>query len=203
MARVLSVVGSFASGALLALAVPAHASPLDPAQCLTLQAEVAKLESGDAGAAFSKGASWAKDHLTPAQIADVAHLIELHETLEFRCGRPPAQVEAAVRAGPDPEALSGEDTGDPKAEAAPKRTPKPKAEPKSAAKAVAKAEPEAKPHRKSAKAAAETAPATGDATPALKPQSTKAAAAKPKASDAFVPPPKPAEPASSDTTAPH
>lgn len=164
----------------LVAAQPGAASPLDAQACGPLKEEQVRLEAAGARARMERGPEWARANLPAEGLKEIARLIEVDEQIAFRCPRPkPAAVEK--NAG---EAGKGE-----------RRTAAPSGEP-------ARAEPGPAPqHKPRANAAAKAAPQgkTGAAssTPGAEvktgaPQKAKAVPkAKPKADDAYSPPPKP------------
>ncbi len=64
----------------------AVAVPLDAASCEKSRAEQTELY-GDVPRLMERGAAWAKQSATSAQLKRVARWIELEEQLQFRCGQ--------------------------------------------------------------------------------------------------------------------
>ncbi len=133
-----------AIGMMCALAArPAVAALLEPAQCEAAKSEQAKLVSAGIDNDMQRGPEWARAHLSPDRLRQIARFIELQETVLFRCPRPkpPTVTPAAVSPDPDqagtpkkerkpkkarPEAAQGSETeqGSPEAVAKPKKKQK-------------------------------------------------------------------------------
>jgi len=180
-----------------ALGSLATAAPLDGQTCDQLKREVGDLEKIGARANFDKGAAWGKANLGSAQLEQVKKLIEMDETIAFRCPRAKPQPEpqaAAVQpraktpAKADPRAINQQKakTNLPSATTVPPRAKAPvKVEQGSAS-------DKSKPRPKSTLAQGGTnnaaaAPSTPAAAAPVKPR-PKAPAPRP--SDAYVPPQK-------------
>lgn len=156
----------------------APAATLDEQTCDQLKREVAQLEGLGARDNLNKGATWGKANLRPAQLEQVKKLIEMDETVAFRCPRPkpqpdPAAVQAKGKAGSkgQPKAQSGETGKLAKDLVKPKPKPRPKPATTTAGGTAA-----------GAAAAAATAP------PKPKPRQVPA---QPKPQDAYSPPKAP------------
>ena len=185
--------GIFAAGLVAtALSGGAPAAPLDEQTCQQLKREVGDLEGIGARANLAKGPAWGKSNLSSAQLEQVKKLIEIEETVAFRCPRPK----------PVPEVQAGAVPAKAKAKQPPKGAPKAKAQaPVKDAATPAQSKAQAKPKanagvnpapKSAAKSAAGGAVGDGKA-PAVKPKPKPAAA---KVQDAYVPPQaKAAEPA--------
>ena len=139
---------SFRCAALLAPALVAStavtvARPLDEAACNILRTEQARLEQTGTRTAMGKGPDWARSHASVALLNDIARLIEVDESLSFRCPRPKPVIEASDDADEaDGPAEAKAKDGKSAATTPPAPKPKPKPKPKPAAK---KAAPKPKP----------------------------------------------------------
>lgn len=204
--------------AIAAMVAPASAAKLDDITCDALKLERSRIETDAIKSDMEKGPDWAKSNLSSERLKEIEQLIGLQESIAFRCPLPkplppdPNDPNAAAAAGqppggapqntqPVPAAL--EDTFSmtpglsPSLTQSPKKpVPKPPAavvKPPTAAIDLKPAVPAT-----GAKPAAASDPAVKTAKPATAPAAgtTKAAGAtsaiskKPKASDAYVPPPK-------------
>lgn len=113
---------------------PAGAVALDPAACD--KARYDQLELSDVPKLMARGASWAKDNATAAQMKRVARWIELEEAIQFRCGqvrmtpgteRAAAAAEALEAPPPAVVAPAPSGAGEPaEVSVKPKTKPKPK-----------------------------------------------------------------------------
>lgn len=91
-----TALGAVASGLLVVLG-SAVAAPLPQDRCAALAAELTLLEGGGAAENLARGPEWARQNLTPEQIAYVKRLIVVREHLNFRC-----RTFAVVRESPSP-----------------------------------------------------------------------------------------------------
>ena len=170
--------GVASAAALLATAATslAPAATLDQQTCDQLKLEIGQLEGMGARESLSKGATWGKANLRAAQLEQVKKLIEMDETVAFRCPRPkpepqaaaaasgkakakvlgkvPAKAQAGEAKAVDGKSVDGK-SGDPQAKPRPKaKPPAPKAaEGDPAASAPAPPKPRPKPAPKPADAA--------------------------------------------------
>jgi hypothetical protein len=81
--------------AMTAAATLAPAAQLDDKTCVQLKLEIGQLEGLGARDNFAKGAAWGKANLRSNQLEQVKKLIEMDETVQFRCPRPKPIVQAA------------------------------------------------------------------------------------------------------------
>ena len=132
---------------------PATATPLDIESCDQLVQKQAALAADGIPAIMAKGPAWAKANASADKIEQVRQLIELEETIAFRCLRtrplPPQSVQAlpvhqpavaAQPAKPKPKpkpVAAAPDTGASAATADQAAAPAPKPKPKTVAKAPA------------------------------------------------------------------
>ena len=188
-----------------AFAPNAPAAQLDEQTCDQLKREAGQLDEIGARANLAKGAAWGKANLSSAQLEQVKKLIEIDETVAFRCPRPravaevPAAAIAKVKGKQAPKGAPKIKPGEAaKRAAAAQQKDQAPAQPKGSASANAAAGAPAIEGQTAAKARPKAAaPAAKPATPVPKAaaQAPKAAAQAPKAQDAYVPPPKAAAPA--------
>ena len=90
--------------ALTGMTATAAARPLDEAACTVLRAEQARLEQSGTRTAMGKGPDWARSHASVALLNDIARLIEVDESVSFRCPRPKPVIEAKDDDEPEGEA---------------------------------------------------------------------------------------------------
>lgn len=150
----------------------AHATPLDAETCKAWQVSEQEFEKAGVRQMMAMGPQWAKANLPADKLALVAKLIEIDETLQFRCHILKPLPAEAVKAQPARAEI------DPDAPVPPR---KPRVKPKPAATTAA------------APAAAETGAAAGQSAPApaVKPRPKPRPAAK--STDAYTPAAKAAE----------
>ena len=153
----------------------AAAAPLDAEACDKLQQEQSGLVKAGARQIMAKGAAWAAGNLTQDKLAEIQRLIEVDEQIEFRC-TPPRAAKPAEQAKAPPAAAPA-----PATDKAGAKAPAPAVKASAQAKA---ASPKPQPAG-AGKAGKADAKATA---PAAKAAASKAA--RPKANDAYVPPPK-------------
>jgi hypothetical protein len=66
-------------------AAAAQTEKLAPEACRMLSEQVAEMDRNGAKALFARGADWARENATPAQLEAVGRYIALSEQLKFRC----------------------------------------------------------------------------------------------------------------------
>jgi hypothetical protein len=190
-----------ASAALAATAASrADAGPLAPEVCANVRAEVAELEGKGVRAAMAKGAGTAKS-LSAEQLARIRRLLDLDAQVIFRCAsdrpyvalrdEPPEDKDVTE---PEPGTASAVPAAAAAAGVATKAKPPAKAVPGVARPAAQKAAPKPAVDAAAAAAAPAAVATPGAAAPAAPTAATPAAAKakarpKPKANDAYVPPP--------------
>ena len=151
-----------------------HARQLDDTACTVLRAEQTKLEQTGTRTAMEKGPDWARTHASVALLNDIARLIDVDESISFRCPRP------------KPVILATESAEDNEGQADAKAKPKPKAkEPKAAVVAPAPPKPKPAPAPK-----AQPKPKANDAY-VPPPKGAQPAAAKQNQAPATAPRPQP------------
>lgn len=180
MSRVRNVL---AVAAIAGLSGTASADRLDKEACDGLRGEQERLVAAGARNDMQRGPEWAKSNLGPDRLARIRNLMGIEEQLIFRCESLKPQPESAS----EPKAAERDEA---KAET-PEKKPATKTKPRKARPAEQRADDEAtakSPPRqnKVAKTADTGSDASGEAT--SKPR--KAQKAKPKADDAYVPPPR-------------
>jgi hypothetical protein len=185
----LSVVRSLAA---LLLGLPgAMAAPLDKVTCDQLKLEQGQLEQGGVRANMTKGPEWAMGNLKPEQLEQIRRVIEVDGQLLFRCnGRPlvvlPKDLEEPREDGSEPPKAKGEENA-PEQPAPGKAAATDKAATDKAATTDKTAARKAKPQSSTREErAAAGVVASGTKAKANSKGSLKA---KPKADDAFKPPP--------------
>ena len=114
------------------------ARPLDIESCDRLLQQEATLEQAGVRGYLQKGPAWAKANLSADRIEQVRQLIEVEESIAFRCRNPkplpPESVNAqpvvaAVAAKPKPKVKQVVAAKDAAVEGAPAAAPKPKPKP--------------------------------------------------------------------------
>lgn len=182
----------------LAGAPPATATKLDKPVCDDLKVEQVLLQQKGVAADITRGAEWGRVNLTRDRLKEIERLIHVEEQLAFRCPQPkkplaPGEDEdGSVVAGP----AKGGKAGKVGAKAASDKSPAPsKAAPPKAAQAKAakpatnaSAASDAEPPPKKKVVKAPAAPASA-ATTTADPARNPAPKAKPRANDAYSPPP--------------
>jgi hypothetical protein len=149
---------------MLGLAGEALAAPLDKAVCDSLKEEHGQLVLAGAKDNMARGPEWATANLAPDKIKEIKRLIDVEEQLAFRCPQPKPPAQRAESLEP---AASGADA--PSASEQPTGSNSPKAARTATRKAKIRA------------AAKDAARSRG--------KRAKKAAPRPKANDAYMPPP--------------
>lgn len=171
----------FWSGLVLCAPMPAAAA-LDAEACTRLKREQEQLTAAGVKEAMARGPEWAKANLPADRLEQIRQFIAIGEQLLFQCPQPKPPPEVTAAAGAEDKEKEKEKSGAvPPATKVPKRAP-------SVARDRA---PETVP--------AKTTPAPKPKAPAAdegigKKQVQPSRPKKPKANDAYVPPPKETSP---------
>lgn len=83
-------------GGFLVPVAPAHAAPLTPEKCEALITEHADLLADNVKSDLAKGPEWAKDNLDQVRLDKIKRLIEVEESVAFRCRGTPLMTAVLI-----------------------------------------------------------------------------------------------------------